>query len=108
LHNDPRLASSKEKGPLFPGRFKGETLFHTRGKHIEVIYRAQLHIEIEVPRFLSFMPKKVVQQLGDGLMNLKLHKVGNGLAERMADDFIEWSNQKHTIKTLAIPKNVLN
>ncbi|MEI6046366.1 MAG: DUF1997 domain-containing protein [Chloroflexota bacterium] len=110
LHNDPRLANSK--GPLFPGRFSGETLFHKRGNHIEVVYRAELHIEIEIPRFLSFMPRRVVQQLGDGLMNLKLHKVGNGLAERMASDFTEWHSlkQKHTIKTLAMPrsKNGLN
>lgn len=89
LRNDSRMAQH-HKGPLFPGRFSGETIFHQRGSQIEVLYRVQLHIEIEVPRFLNFMPKKVLQQLGDTLMKVKLHKVGDGLAERMAGDFGEW------------------
>jgi hypothetical protein len=88
LRNDSRLAHSK--GPLFPGRFSGETLLHIRENHIEIIYRVNLHIEIEVPKFLSFMPRKMLQQIGDTLMKVKMHRVGDGLAERLIEDFDEW------------------
>jgi len=90
LRDDPRMSSSHSHGPLFPGRFAGETIFYDRGTHSEVVYRAQLNIEIEVPRFLSFMPRKVLQQIGDTLMKLKLHTVGDGLAQNMVEEFEGW------------------
>lgn len=88
LHKDPRM--NQNNGPLFPGRFSGETLFRERGQQIEVIYRARLAIEIEVPRFLSFMPRRVLQQIGDTMMNVKLHNVADGLAERLGSEFSDW------------------
>ncbi len=105
LKNDPRLVASKAKGPLFPGSFSGETLFHDRGRHIEVVYRAQINIEIEVPRFLQFMPRKVLQQLGETLMKVKLNKVSEGMAGRMEEDFGEWQEQ-NSIKLIKPSKSV--
>jgi len=76
--------------PLFPGEFQGEVLFQDKTSHVEVVYRAKLHIEIEVPRFLAFMPKNVLQGIGDALMRLKLHQVADGFANRVVADFGEW------------------
>ncbi len=88
IQQDPRLQNSK--GPLFPGKFSGETLFHQQPNHIEVIYRVRLEIEIEVPHFLNFLPKKMLQQIGDTMMKVKLSSVGDGMARRMSMDFQEW------------------
>lgn len=87
LHSDKLISSNN---PLFPGIFEGETLFVEQASHTEVIYRVNLFIEIEVPRFLQFMPKNVLQGIGDTLMRLKLHQVADGFANRVTADFGNW------------------
>ncbi|HEX2916073.1 MAG TPA: DUF1997 domain-containing protein [Chloroflexia bacterium] len=82
----------KSKGPLFPGLFSGEVIFTERTDYIEITYRVDLLIEIEVPRFLNFMPHNVLQKLGDSLMQFKLHSIGDGFADKLASDFEGWQN----------------
>jgi hypothetical protein len=86
-----RLA--KGQAPLFPGLMNGEVLLNDRVGHVEVSYRLNLLIQIEVPGFLYFIPKPVLQKIGDGLMQYKLHSVGDGFAERLVDDFGDWHNR---------------
>ncbi len=81
---------SKGNSPLFPGHFNGEVIFSERANQIEIVYRVDLLIEIEVPRFLNFVPKPLMQKMGDSLMQLKLHNVGDGFADRLIGDFGEW------------------
>ncbi len=76
--------------PLFPGTFNGETTFIQRDNHCEVVYKAALQIEIEVPRFLNFIPRNMLQKMGDGMMNFKLTAVGEGLGRNTPTDFKQW------------------
>jgi hypothetical protein len=86
LKSDPMSNS----GPLFPGTFAGETILLEKGNHVEVLYKATLHIDVEVPRFLSFLPTNMLHKMGDSLMNFKLNSVGEGLTRTMHGDFKLW------------------
>ena len=85
---------SKGVGPMFPGMFSGEVIFTPKDDQIEIAYLVNIVVEVEVPRFLSFMPKTVLQKLGDSLMQLKLHNIGVGFADKLVDDFDEWCEAK--------------
>lgn len=106
---------SRSTGPLFPGMFSGEVVFNENNIGVEVVYRVNLLVEIEVPRFLNFMPRPVLQKLADSLMQLKLHTVGDGLANRLTTDFGEWHSQRevdgraaHGIKIMQMAVPELN
>lgn len=90
---------SNKGGPLFAGMFSGEVVFTPGFNQVEVSYRVNLLVEIEVPRFLSFMPRNVLQKLGDSLMQFKLHSVGDGFAERLTGDFGDWCTQNQSYAT---------
>ncbi len=94
---------SKGPGPLFPGLFSGEVIFTENGDQIEVAYIVNLVVEIEVPRFLSFMPRPVLHKLGDSLMQLKLHSIGNGFADNLLADFSTWFNRHQQDLAVASP-----
>ncbi len=89
--------ASQGTAPLFPGLLNGEVILTERHGQIEVVYRLDLFIEIEVPRFLSFIPKPMLQKIGESLMQFKLHAVGDGFAERLTEDFVEW-NKRHVVR----------
>ncbi len=89
-------------GPLFGGMFNGEVVFTQRADRIDIGYSVNLVVEVEVPRFLSFIPRPVLQKLGESLMQLKLHNIGDGFAERLTNDFEEWC-LTHSERLAAIP-----
>jgi hypothetical protein len=76
--------------PLFPGKMSGEVVLRQQVGHVEVIYQLELLIEIDVPGFLSFIPKPVLQKIGDSLMKYKMHAIGDGYADRMVEEYQDW------------------
>jgi Protein of unknown function (DUF1997) len=92
IRNDKTLG----KGPFFPGLFSSDTILHLRRDHIEVNYKLQLQIEVEVPNFLRFMPLGMLQKIGETLMHMKLGSVADGFIQRLPEDFNEWYSLRQT------------
>jgi hypothetical protein len=93
-HDQIKHDKSLGKGPFFPGLFSSDTILHLRRDHIEVNYKLQMQIEVEVPNFLRFMPLGVLQKIGETLMHMKLNTVAAGFVQRLPEDFNEWYSLK--------------
>ncbi|MEI7557037.1 DUF1997 domain-containing protein [Candidatus Chlorohelix sp.] len=83
-------------GVMFPGSFGGEATLKQHSNHCEIIYKVNLKIDIEVPQFLSFLPMPMLRKMGDGLMSLKLNKVGEGMSQNVPSDFKHWVDKNHS------------
>ena len=86
LKNDNHIGD----GAFFTGTFTGEATFHDKKHYCEIVYRVTLNIEVEVPRFLNFIPQTMLQKMGEGLMGMKLNAVGEGMSRNVPQDFDEW------------------
>lgn len=75
---------------FFPGQFSSELYFERCGRETKISYRVELLIEFEIPKFLKFIPKKALQNMGDSLMQKKMRSTTSRLAENINQDFWQW------------------
>jgi Protein of unknown function (DUF1997) len=80
--------------PAFGGLFEGEIIFNERAALTEITYRLDILVEIEVPRFLNFIPHGALQRIGDGLMQLKARNIGDGFTHRLTNDYPNWAERR--------------
>lgn len=86
---------------LVPGLFGSDFHFVQHGSQTEVSHQLKLVIDFEMPGILKMIPKKMLENTGQSIMQKKMQQISENFANNLVADFEEWSKRREAMPMTA-------
>lgn len=86
---------------LVPGLFGSNFQFVQRDRQTEVIHQLNLTLDFEMPGIMKVVPKKILENTGQAIMQKKMQQISQNFANRLRVDFQHWLERRDALPLTA-------